>query len=64
MAKPEAITIHDAKTQFSRLVRRAEAGEEIVIPFDRMLVDQAQAEGFAIATGDPRIARYGVEVVW
>ena len=27
----EAITIHAAKTRFSELVRRAEAGEEIVI---------------------------------
>ena len=29
MAEP--INIHDAKTQFSRLVARAEAGEEVVI---------------------------------
>jgi prevent-host-death family protein len=29
MAKP--VTIHAAKTRFSELVRRAEAGEEIVI---------------------------------
>lgn len=28
---PEAVNIHDAKTHFSRLVERAEAGEEIVI---------------------------------
>lgn len=27
----EAVNIHDAKTQFSKLVERAEAGEEIVI---------------------------------
>lgn len=27
----DAINIHDAKTHFSRLVERAEAGEEIVI---------------------------------
>ena len=27
----EAITIHAAKTRFSELVRRAEAGEEIII---------------------------------
>ncbi len=25
------VTIHEAKTQFSKLVRRAEAGEEIVV---------------------------------
>lgn len=28
---PETVTIHEAKTQFSKLVRRAEAGEEIVV---------------------------------
>jgi prevent-host-death family protein len=27
----EQVTIHEAKTHFSRLVRRAEAGEEIVV---------------------------------
>jgi prevent-host-death family protein len=27
----DAISIHEAKTQFSRLVARAEAGEEIVV---------------------------------
>jgi prevent-host-death family protein len=27
----KAISIHDAKTQFSRLVARAEAGEEIIV---------------------------------
>jgi PIN domain nuclease of toxin-antitoxin system len=32
-------------------------------PFDRMLVAQAQLEGLAIVTGDPRIARYDVPVV-
>ena len=28
---PETVTIHEAKTHFSKLVRRAEAGEEIVV---------------------------------
>jgi prevent-host-death family protein len=27
----DEVTIHEAKTQFSKLVRRAEAGEEIVV---------------------------------
>jgi prevent-host-death family protein len=27
----QSVTIHEAKTQFSKLVRRAEAGEEIVV---------------------------------
>ncbi len=27
----ETVTIHEAKTNFSKLVRRAEAGEEIVV---------------------------------
>jgi len=26
-----SVTIHEAKTQFSKLIRRAEAGEEIVV---------------------------------
>ena len=29
-------------------------------PFDRMLVAQAQLEGFTLVTRDPRIAAYGV----
>ena len=32
-------------------------------PFDRMLVAQAQLEGLAIVTRDPRIARYAVETL-
>jgi prevent-host-death family protein len=28
---PDSVTIHEAKTHFSKLVRRAEAGEEIVV---------------------------------
>lgn len=31
MAHVDAVSIHEAKTQFSRLVARAEAGEEIVV---------------------------------
>lgn len=33
-------------------------------PFDRMLVAQARAEGLTIVTRDPRIAAYGVPVLW
>jgi PIN domain nuclease of toxin-antitoxin system len=33
-------------------------------PFDRMIVAQAQSEGLAVVTGDPRILAYGVAVVW
>ena len=33
-------------------------------PFDRMLVAQAVAEGFALVTGDSSIGKYGVKVVW
>lgn len=32
-------------------------------PFDRLLVAQARAEGLAIATIDPALARYRVEVL-
>jgi len=33
-------------------------------PFDRMLVAQAMVEGLTIVTGDSRIARYDVPVLW
>jgi PIN domain nuclease of toxin-antitoxin system len=33
-------------------------------PFDRMLVTQSQLENLPILTGDPLIARYGVETIW
>lgn len=31
MSVPEVVNIHEAKTHFSRLVARAEAGEEVII---------------------------------
>jgi PIN domain nuclease of toxin-antitoxin system len=33
-------------------------------PFDRIIVAQAQAEGFTIVTRDTRIAAYDVSVLW
>jgi PIN domain nuclease of toxin-antitoxin system len=33
-------------------------------PFDRMIVAQAQCEGLAIVTRDPRIGAYDVPVLW
>ena len=33
-------------------------------PFDRMLVAQAIAERLTIVSGDPRLAAYGVPVLW
>lgn len=33
-------------------------------PFDRLLVAQALAEDLLIASADPQIARYPVEVLW
>jgi PIN domain nuclease of toxin-antitoxin system len=33
-------------------------------PFDRMIVAQAQSEGFAIVTRDRRISAYDVPVLW
>ena len=35
---PDEVTIHEAKTHFSRLVARAQAGEEIVIRRGRVPV--------------------------
>jgi PIN domain nuclease of toxin-antitoxin system len=33
-------------------------------PFDRMIVAQAQSEGFTVVTRDQRIVAYGVPVLW
>jgi len=33
-------------------------------PFDRMLVAQAQVEGYAILTSDLQIAKYDVQTIW
>lgn len=33
-------------------------------PFDRLLVAQAKAEGIALVTCDPEIAKYGTAIVW
>ena len=33
-------------------------------PFDRLLVAQASLEDHALVSADPRMAGYGVEVVW
>ena len=33
-------------------------------PFDRLLVAQASLEDHALVSADPRMAAYGVEVVW
>ena len=33
-------------------------------PFDRLLVAQAMVEGIALASADPLLRRYDVEVIW
>jgi PIN domain nuclease of toxin-antitoxin system len=33
-------------------------------PFDRLLVAQAGLENHALVSADPRLAAYGVEVIW
>jgi len=33
-------------------------------PFDRLLVAQAQLEGFALLTADRRLSAYDVETIW
>jgi PIN domain nuclease of toxin-antitoxin system len=33
-------------------------------PFDRMLIAQAEAEGFSILTADAQFAAYGTSVIW
>ncbi len=33
-------------------------------PFDRLLVAQAGLESRALVSADPRLAAYGVEVIW
>jgi PIN domain nuclease of toxin-antitoxin system len=44
--------------------RLDELGEWHRDPFDRMLVAQALAEGFTLASKDATLARYGAPVVW
>jgi len=65
MVRPmaETVTIHEAKTQFSKLVRRAEAGEEIVVrrgrePVARIvpLEKHRGVQGFGSMKGEIRIA--------
>jgi len=33
-------------------------------PFDRLLIAQAEVEGFALATADAELGNYGIVVVW
>lgn len=33
-------------------------------PFDRLLVAQADCDGFALVTADSQLGRYGIEIVW
>lgn len=59
-----SVNIHEAKTQFSKLVRRAEAGEEIVVrrgqePVARIApLDERRggARGFGSMKGEIRIS--------
>lgn len=59
---PESVTIHEAKTQFSKLVRRAEEGEEIVVrrgrePVARIvpLKKRGGVRGFGSMKGEIRL---------
>jgi prevent-host-death family protein len=60
----ESVSIHEAKTQFSKLVRRVEAGEEIVVrrgrePVARLapLRKGGQVHGFGALKGKIRIGK-------
>jgi PIN domain nuclease of toxin-antitoxin system len=33
-------------------------------PFDRLLIAQAEVEGFALATADAELSDYGIDIVW
>ncbi|MBS3948551.1 MAG: type II toxin-antitoxin system VapC family toxin [Dethiobacter sp.] len=33
-------------------------------PFDRMIVAQAQVEGWPVLTADPQLAGYSVQIIW
>jgi len=72
------VNIHQAKTGLSKLVERAEAGEEIVIaragkpvarlppihrdPFDRLLIAQSLAELLPLLTSDAILGQYASSV--
>lgn len=57
---PEEVTIHEAKTHLSRLVRRAEGGEEIVIQRGRTPV--AKLVGYQAAPLHRRPGRLRGEI--
>ena len=46
------------------ILRTLEVERHHVDPFDRLLVTQALAENLPIATPDPLIARYPVQILW
>ena len=58
------VNIHEAKTELSKLVDRAEAGEEIVIARAgkpaAMLIAQSIAEPLTLLTNDALLERYRV----
>jgi hypothetical protein len=66
----EQVNIHRAKSDLSKLVERAEAGEEIVIAraspwpssFDRLLIAQSIAEPLTLLTNDRMLERYAGSV--
>jgi prevent-host-death family protein len=77
-AAMKQVNIHQAKTGLSKLVERAEAGEEIVIaraskpvarlppihrdPFDRLLIAQSLAEPLTLLTNDAILGQYASSV--
>ncbi len=61
---PETVTIYEAKTHFSKLVKRAEAGETIVIRRGDTPVAQLEpftsvpaVDGFGVMKGRIRVGR-------
>lgn len=68
------VTVQEAKTHLSQLLRRVEAGEEVVIGRGRepvamlvrarLLITQAMTDRCALVSADPRLEAYRVDVLW
>jgi PIN domain nuclease of toxin-antitoxin system len=70
------VNVHAAKTNLSKLLERAQKGEEIVLakagvldhhhrdPFDRTLAAQAMIEHMTLITSDPACEALGAETMW
>jgi len=60
----EGSDFHPLPITLAHADRTADLPPHHMDPFDRMLISQAIAHGFALVTPDPSIAQYPVRVIW